>query len=125
MPRALITGITGQDGQFLADFLHSKGYQVFGLVKGQNNPKGEMVQEELPFVELVSGDLQDLPSLVTALEYTQPDEAGERADDQQHTADQFENDGAPGRHFGVRRTELGEVVDLSLNASVPAHPAVQ
>jgi GDPmannose 4,6-dehydratase len=74
MPRALITGITGQDGQFLADFLHSKGYQVFGLVKGQNNPKGEMVQEELPFVELVSGDLQDLPSLVTALEYTQPDE---------------------------------------------------
>ena len=38
MPRALITGITGQDGQFLADFLHSKGYQVFGLVKGQNNP---------------------------------------------------------------------------------------
>ena len=71
---ALITGITGQDGQFLAELLHGKGYQVFGLVKGQNNPKGEMVQSELPFVELVSGDLQDLPSLVTALEYTQPNE---------------------------------------------------
>jgi len=74
MPIALITGITGQDGQFLAEFLHAKGYQVFGLIKGQNNPKGDLVQAELPFVELVSGDLQDLPSLVTALEYTQPNE---------------------------------------------------
>ena len=43
MPTALITGITGQDGQFLAEFLHEKGYQVFGMVKGQNNPKGEQV----------------------------------------------------------------------------------
>jgi GDPmannose 4,6-dehydratase len=74
MPRALITGITGQDGQFLAELLHAQGYQVFGLIKGQNNPKGELIQAELPFVELVSGDLQDLPSLVTALEYTQPNE---------------------------------------------------
>ena len=74
MPRALITGITGQDGQFLAELLHEKGYQVFGLIKGQNNPKGALVQAELPYVELVPGDLQDLPSLVTALEYTQPNE---------------------------------------------------
>jgi GDPmannose 4,6-dehydratase len=74
MPRALITGITGQDGQFLAELLHAQGYQVFGLIKGQNNPKGDLIQAELPFVELVSGDLQDLPSLVTALEYTQPNE---------------------------------------------------
>jgi GDPmannose 4,6-dehydratase len=74
MPRALITGITGQDGQFLAEFLQAKGYQVFGLIKGQNNPKGDGIQAELPYVELVPGDLQDLPSLVAALEYTQPDE---------------------------------------------------
>ncbi len=74
MPRAFITGITGQDGQFLAEFLHRRGYQVFGLVKGQANPKGDMVQAELPFVEIVPGDLQDLPSLVSAIEYTQPDE---------------------------------------------------
>jgi GDPmannose 4,6-dehydratase len=72
--RALITGITGQDGQFLAELLHAQGYQVYGLIKGQNNPRGTLVQEELPFVELVSGDLQDLPSLVAALEYTQPHE---------------------------------------------------
>jgi GDPmannose 4,6-dehydratase len=74
MRRALITGITGQDGQFLAELLHQKGYQVFGLVKGQNNPKGVMVQAELPFVEIISGDLQDLPSLIGALEQSQPDE---------------------------------------------------
>ncbi len=74
MPRALITGITGQDGQFLAEHLHRLGYQVFGLIKGQNNPKGDHLQDDLPFVELVPGDLQDLPSLVAALEYTQPNE---------------------------------------------------
>jgi GDPmannose 4,6-dehydratase len=74
LPRALITGITGQDGRFLAEFLHGKGYEVFGLVKGQNNPKAQLVQDELPFVELLAGDLQDLPSLVQVLEQCQPDE---------------------------------------------------
>ncbi|NUT99844.1 MAG: GDP-mannose 4,6-dehydratase [Saccharothrix sp.] len=74
MARALITGITGQDGRYLAELLNSKGYEVFGLVKGQNNPRAELIGQELPFVELVSGDLQDLPSLVATLEQTQPDE---------------------------------------------------
>lgn len=74
MPRALITGVTGQDGQHLAEFLHSKGYQVFGVVKGQNNPKLEMMRDEFPYVEIVPGDLADLPSLVKALEFAQPDE---------------------------------------------------
>jgi GDPmannose 4,6-dehydratase len=74
MPRALITGITGQDGQYLAEFLHSKGYEVYGLVKGQNNPKAQMLTDELPFVELMHGDLQDQPSLVSVLEQTQPNE---------------------------------------------------
>ena len=39
MPRALITGITGQDGLYLGELLSAKGYQVFGLVRGQSNPK--------------------------------------------------------------------------------------
>jgi GDPmannose 4,6-dehydratase len=72
--RALITGIAGQDGQFLAEFLLGRDYQVFGLMKGQNNPKEGALRAEFPQLELVSGDLQDLPSLVAALEYTQPDE---------------------------------------------------
>jgi GDPmannose 4,6-dehydratase len=74
MARALITGITGQDGQHLAEFLHSKGYEVFGMIKGQNNPRAELLRDEFPYVELVSGDLTDLPSLVSTLERAQPTE---------------------------------------------------
>ena len=74
MPSALITGITGQDGRFLADLLHSKGYTVHGLMKGQNNPKTALMRDEHPFVQIVNGDLCDLPSLISAVETTQPDE---------------------------------------------------
>ncbi len=74
MPRAFITGVTGQDGQHMAEFLHSKGYEVFGMVKGQNNPKEQIIREEFPYVNIVPGDLADLPSLVKALEVAQPDE---------------------------------------------------
>ena len=74
MPRAFITGITGQDGRHLAEFLHGKGYQVFGMVTGQNNPKAITLLEEMPFIEIVPGDLADLPSLVKALTVAQPDE---------------------------------------------------
>lgn len=74
MTRALITGITGQDGRHLAEFLNGKGYEVFGLVKGQNNPKAESIRDEFPFVQLVPGDLADFSSLVSALEMSQPDE---------------------------------------------------
>jgi GDPmannose 4,6-dehydratase len=74
MARALITGITGQDGQHLAEFLHGKGYEVFGMIKGQNNPRAELIREEFPFVRLVSGDLLDIPSLVSCLELAQPTE---------------------------------------------------
>jgi len=74
MPRALITGITGQDGQHLAGLLHDKGYEVFGLVKGQNNPRIAGVLEEFPFIEPVSGDLADLSSLVKAIDVSQPEE---------------------------------------------------
>lgn len=74
MPRAFITGITGQDGQHLAEFLYSKGYEVFGMVKGQNNPKFTSMRDEFPYVEPVPGDLADLPSLVKALELVRPDE---------------------------------------------------
>jgi GDPmannose 4,6-dehydratase len=74
MRKAFITGITGQDGRHLAEFLHVKGYKVYGMMKGQNNPRAEMLRDEFPFIEIVPGDLTDLTSLVTALEYVQPDE---------------------------------------------------
>ena len=74
MPRALITGITGQDGLYLAELLLGKGYQVFGLIRGQNNPKRSLVEAELPDVKLLTGDLTDLSSLIRAFERAQPDE---------------------------------------------------
>jgi GDPmannose 4,6-dehydratase len=72
--RALITGITGQDGRHLSQFLAGKGYQVFGLVHGQANPKIDLVQGENPALELLEGDLRDLSSLIAVVEQVQPDE---------------------------------------------------
>ena len=74
MTRALITGITGQDGLYLAELLLSKGYEVYGLVRGQNNPKYDMVQQILPEVKLLTGDLTDVSSLTRVLNIAQPDE---------------------------------------------------
>ena len=74
MPTALITGITGQDGRFLADLLHEKGYTIYGLMKGQSNPKRELIEREHPYVEVVEGDLCDLSSLISAVSRVQPDE---------------------------------------------------
>lgn len=58
----------------MAQLLVEKGYDVYGLVRGQANPKIRMVQEETPELELVEGDLQDLSSLISAVEQVQPDE---------------------------------------------------
>jgi len=74
MPRALITGITGQDGLYLAELLLEKGYEVFGLVRGQNNPKIDLVRATVPRVTLLNGDLTDVSSLVRVLSIAQPDE---------------------------------------------------
>lgn len=74
MPRALITGITGQDGLYLAELLIRKGYEVFGLVRGQNNPKRELLQRIIPEVHILTGDLTDVSSLIRVLGIAQPHE---------------------------------------------------
>jgi GDPmannose 4,6-dehydratase len=74
MTSALVTGITGQDGLYLAELLLSKGYDVYGLVRGQNNPKYDLVREMLPDVRLLTGDLTDLSSLMRALDASLPQE---------------------------------------------------
>ena len=73
--KALITGITGQDGSHLADLLHEKGYEIYGIIRGQQNPRKRAVEEKQPFVKLVEADLLDQSSLVHALNKIQPDEA--------------------------------------------------
>jgi len=74
MKSALITGITGQDGLYLSELLHDKGYKVYGLVRGQNNPKRALLEQSHPFVEILSGNLLDLSSLMRAFSAAQPDE---------------------------------------------------
>lgn len=74
MPTALITGITGQDGSYLAEHLLSEGYDVFGVVRGQANPKRPMVEAMLPDVEVIEGDLLDQTSLINVVQSCQPDE---------------------------------------------------
>lgn len=72
--RALITGITGQDGGHLAELLLKKGYEVHGLIRGQQNPRKSAVEQEFPDINLIEGDLTDFSSLVRALEAAKPDE---------------------------------------------------
>ena len=74
MPRALITGITGQDGLYLAELLTSKGYEVFGLMRGQNNPKFALVRQMFPDLTILTGDLTDVSSLTRVLGVAQPEE---------------------------------------------------
>src|SRR5215472_17052543 len=72
--RALITGITGQDGSYLAEYLTGQGYEVWGLVRGQQNPRVRQLRQLLGEVKLVRGDLLDQGSLISAVERVQPDE---------------------------------------------------
>ena len=74
MKRALITGITGQDGRHLSEHLLEQGYEVYGVLRGQHNPKRAIVEREVPDVRLVEGDLTDQVSLISAVQSTQPDE---------------------------------------------------
>jgi GDPmannose 4,6-dehydratase len=74
MPRALITGITGQDGSYLSEHLLANGYEVYGLIRGQNNPKRQHIERTLPDVRIVEGDLLDQASLMTCVQKVKPDE---------------------------------------------------
>jgi GDPmannose 4,6-dehydratase len=72
--RALITGITGQDGSYLAELLLDKGYEVFGLVRRSSTVSLERVQHIEERITILSGDLLDENSLLAAFEEARPDE---------------------------------------------------
>jgi GDPmannose 4,6-dehydratase len=74
MPTALITGITGQDGSYLAELLLGKGYRVVGIVRRSSTTPYERISHLVDRVELVSADLLDQHSLVDAMSASQPDE---------------------------------------------------
>jgi GDPmannose 4,6-dehydratase len=75
MPRvALITGITGQDGSYLAEFLLEKNYRVYGIVRRSSTINFERINHLQDMVELIPGDLLDQSSLITALQKAEPNE---------------------------------------------------
>jgi GDPmannose 4,6-dehydratase len=74
MKTALITGITGQDGSYLAEFLLEKGYKVFGLVRRLSIPNLGNIEHFIDKVTLIEGDLHDQASLNRAVKESQPDE---------------------------------------------------
>jgi GDPmannose 4,6-dehydratase len=74
VPTALITGITGQDGSYLAEFLLGKGYRVIGIVRRSSTTPYERIAHLIDSVELVSADLLDQTSLTDVVSEFQPDE---------------------------------------------------
>jgi GDPmannose 4,6-dehydratase len=74
MPKALITGITGQDGSYLAELLLAKGYDVVGVVRRTSHHSYERIEHLLDRVEVVAADLLDQHSLTVVLQETRPDE---------------------------------------------------
>lgn len=74
MPTALITGISGQDGSYLAEFLLAKGYQVVGMVRRSSTSVYERIEHIQDSVNIIQGDLHDQSSLVSILEEYRPDE---------------------------------------------------
>jgi GDPmannose 4,6-dehydratase len=73
VPRALVTGIRGQDGRYLSELLLQKGYEVFGLVHDVRTDDSR-VSREMPSIKLLRGNLTDVASIVRACEEAQPDE---------------------------------------------------
>jgi GDPmannose 4,6-dehydratase len=74
MPTAMITGITGQDGSYLAEYLLEKGYQVIGMVRRSSTVTFERIEHLQDDIVLIQGDLHDQSSLVDVIERYRPDE---------------------------------------------------
>ena len=74
MPRALITGITGQDGSYLAELLLAKGYEVFGVVRRASTENFARIEHLRDRLQLIQADLLDQLSLIEALEQSEPNE---------------------------------------------------
>lgn len=73
-PKAIITGITGQDGSYLAEFLLSKGYDVYGVVRRSSVPKLDRIEHIIDDIELCQADLADQSSLTRLINDIQPNE---------------------------------------------------
>lgn len=109
---ALITGITGQDGSYLAELLLEKGYKVYGLVRRLSCPNYERIAHILDDITLIQGDLLDQSSLERAIEQADPDEVYNLAA-QSHVGTSFEQPVATGEYNGLGVVRLLEAIRLA------------
>ena len=109
---ALITGITGQDGGHLIELLHKKGYKIFGIIRGQQNPKRILVEKEFPYVEIIEADLIDQSSLIRAIQIADPDEIYNLAAIS-HVGYSFKNPELTGQVTGLGVLNMLEAIRLS------------
>ncbi|MDT3428099.1 GDPmannose 4,6-dehydratase [Paenibacillus forsythiae] len=109
--QALITGITGQDGSYLAELLLSKGYKVFGLRRRTSMPIMENIDHIKNEIEFIDGDLLDQGSLINAVRISNPDEVYNLAA-QSFVATSWIQPVATGQATGIGVTNMLEAVRL-------------
>ncbi len=112
MPSALITGITGQDGSYLAELLLQKGYTVYGLVRRASTLHDERIRHLLNDLRLIPGDLLDQTSLLEALQSAQPDEIYNLAA-MSYVGVSFQQPVATGEYTGLSVTRMLEALRSS------------
>ena len=117
MPRAMITGVTGQDGSYLAEFLLAKGYQVAGVVRRTSHHSFERIEHLLGRIEIVTADLLDQHSLTMAVQEVQPDEVYNLAA-QSYVPVSFSQPVLTGEFTALGVTRILEAIRL-------AHPAAR
>src|SRR5690348_15243484 len=111
MPRALITGIIGQDGSYLAELLLKKGYEVYGLVRRLSTPNYERIAHILEHITILQGDMLDKSSLILAINRAQPDEVYNLAA-QSHVGLSFEQPTSTGEYNGLGTVRLLEALRI-------------
>ncbi len=116
MKNALITGITGQDGTYLAKLLLNKGYNVYGLYRRLSTPNFWRLQDLNIYdkINLISGDLTDLSSIMNVFKVSQPDEVYHLAA-QSFVEASFESPLATAEVTGLSTTRILEAVKLFYN----------
>ncbi|HEX6554786.1 MAG TPA: GDP-mannose 4,6-dehydratase [Ktedonobacteraceae bacterium] len=112
MPNALITGITGQDGSYLAEFLLEKGYRVYGMVRRTSTFNNERIRHLLDRIELIDADLLDQLSLIQALRQSKADEVYNLAA-MSFVATSFQQPVATGEYTALSVVRMLEAVRLA------------
>src|SRR5215472_7128369 len=121
MPNALITGITGQDGSYLAEFLLAKGYRVSGLVRRTSAFNDRRIRHLLGQIEIIDADLLDQISLIQAVRKSQADEVYNLAA-MSFVATSFQQPVATGEYTGLSVTRMLEALRLA-NRSIRFYQA--